>query len=55
MDGLGPNGKPLAAPISRRFDDASRAFNRYALASHRQNFLVPPRQHRSFPLGELLA
>jgi hypothetical protein len=23
--------------------------------THRQNFLVPPRGHRSFPLGELLA
>jgi hypothetical protein len=22
--------------------------------THRQNFLVPPRRHRSFPLAELL-
>jgi hypothetical protein len=22
--------------------------------THRQNFLVPPRKHRSFPLAELL-
>jgi len=25
------------------------------LTTHRQNFLVPPRRHRSFPLAELLA
>jgi hypothetical protein len=29
-------------------------FNRVLQTTHRQNFLVPPRAHRSFPLAELL-
>jgi hypothetical protein len=29
-------------------------FNRVLETTHRQNFLVPPRAHRSFPLAELL-
>jgi hypothetical protein len=29
-------------------------FNSVLRATHRQNFLVPPRSHRSFPLAELL-
>ncbi len=29
-------------------------FNSVLQATHRQNFLVPPRSHRSFPLAELL-
>jgi hypothetical protein len=29
-------------------------FNDVLQATHRQNFLVPPRAHRSFPLAELL-
>jgi hypothetical protein len=30
-------------------------FNQVLQTTHRQNFLVPPRQHRSFPLAELLS
>jgi hypothetical protein len=29
--------------------------NHVIRATHRQNFLVPPRVHRSFPLSELRA
>ena len=37
------------------FEPGSRAqgFNSVLHTTHRQNFLVPPRQHRSFPLAEL--
>jgi hypothetical protein len=31
----------------------SQGFNSVLKATHRQNFLVPPRRHRSFPLAEL--
>jgi hypothetical protein len=34
--------------------DDQIGFNSFMKASHRQNFLVPPRRHRSFPLAELL-
>jgi hypothetical protein len=33
---------------------ADMGFNVVAQATHRQNFLVPPTEHRSFPLSELL-
>jgi hypothetical protein len=29
-------------------------FNNILRTTHRQNYLVPPRVHRSFPLAELL-
>ena len=29
-------------------------FNQVLQTTHRQNFLIPPRVHRSFPLAELL-
>jgi hypothetical protein len=29
-------------------------FNAVLFTTHRQNFLVPPRAHRSFPLAEYL-
>jgi hypothetical protein len=32
---------------------ASQGFNSVLRTTHRQNFLVPPRRHRSFPLAEL--
>jgi hypothetical protein len=28
-------------------------FTKFLVATHRQNFLLPPRAHRSFPLAEL--
>ena len=50
MDGVLPDGTRLHfAPRSR-----GQGFNSVLRATHRQNFLVPPRRHRSFPLAELL-
>ena len=50
MDGVLPDGTRL--PVAQR--DKSQGFNSVLRTSHRQNFLVPPRAHRSFPLAELL-
>jgi hypothetical protein len=50
MDGHLP-GRTLAfTPGSR-----GQGFNAVLKTTHRQNFLVPPRAHRSFPLSELRA
>lgn len=49
MDGHYPNGTVL--PIDVR---AQAGFNQFLGTTHRQNFLVPPRSHRSFPLVEFL-
>jgi hypothetical protein len=49
MDGVLPDGTRLqVAPRSR-----AQGFNSVLTTTHRQNFLVPPRKHRSFPLAEL--
>ena len=49
MDGVLPDGTKLAVgPRSR-----AQGFNSVLTTTHRQNFLVPPRRHRSFPLAEL--
>jgi hypothetical protein len=49
MDGVLPDGTRLpVAPQSR-----AQGFNSVLTTTHRQNFLVPPRRHRSFPLAEL--
>jgi hypothetical protein len=48
MDGVLPDGKLPIAPRSR-----AQGFNSILTTTHRQNFLVPPRRHRSFPLAEL--
>jgi hypothetical protein len=32
----------------------AQGFNSFVHATHRQNFLAPPRAHRSFPLVERL-
>ena len=51
MDGVMPDGTVLAfEPRSR-----GQGFNAVLQTTHRQNFLVPPRAHRSFPLAELRA
>ena len=43
------------APCSRTTRARARqGFNAVLQTTHRQNFLVPPRRHRSFPLAELL-
>jgi hypothetical protein len=50
MDGELPNGTKLTfEPHSR-----GQGFNAVLTTTHRQNFLVPPRLHRSFPLVERL-
>jgi hypothetical protein len=51
MDGVLPDGTRLPlAPGSR-----AQGLNSVLHTTHRQNFLVPPRRHRSFPLAELEA
>ena len=48
MDGVIPGGR---IPFPPR--DRNQGFNAVLSTTHRQNFLVPPRAHRSFPLAEL--
>ena len=48
MDGVLPDGK---IPLPPR--DRNHGFNSILKTTHRQNFLVPPRRHRSFPLAEV--
>jgi hypothetical protein len=53
MDGILPDGTNLrTAPYD--LSDSQIGFNSQMQATHRQNYLVPPRAHRSFPLAELL-
>jgi hypothetical protein len=49
MDGVLPDGTKL--PFEPH--DKAQGFNSVLRTTHRQNFLVPPRSHRSFPLAEL--
>jgi hypothetical protein len=49
MDGVLPDGKRLPLKAGGR----NQGFNTILRTTHRQNFLVPPRRHRSFPLAEL--
>jgi hypothetical protein len=49
MDGVLPGGTKLSVPPRTR----AQGFNSILTTTHRQNFLVPPRRHRSFPLAEL--
>jgi hypothetical protein len=48
MDGQLPDGTIAFTP-----QDRNQGFNSILSTTHRQNFLVPPRRHRSFPLAEL--
>jgi hypothetical protein len=48
MDGMLPGKDLKFAPRDR-----NQGFNSILRTTHRQNFLVPPRIHRSFPLAEL--
>jgi hypothetical protein len=50
MDGVMPDGTRLQFASG----DRGQGFNSVLHTTHRQNFLVPPRRHRSFPLVELL-
>jgi hypothetical protein len=53
MDGLLPDGTNLSSsPYG--IAPTTCGINSVLTATHRQNFLVPPRAHRSFPLAELL-
>jgi hypothetical protein len=59
MDGVLPDGR-LDFPRRSNVDPSAaspalvgQGINSVFHASHRQNFLVPPRAHRSFPLSEL--
>jgi hypothetical protein len=48
MDGVLPGARiPLVA------GSRGQGFNAVLTTTHRQNFVVPPRSHRSFPLAEL--
>jgi len=49
MDGHLPDGTKLELPPRGR----AQGINSVLTTTHRQNFLVPPRRHRSFPLAEL--
>jgi hypothetical protein len=48
MDGQLPGGAIALQPRAR-----AQGVNEILSTTHRQNFLVPPRRHRSFPLAEL--
>jgi hypothetical protein len=50
MDGYFPGA---TLPVSPRSPHAG--INSVLYTTHRQNYLVPPRRHRSFPLAEFLA
>jgi hypothetical protein len=50
MDGVLPDGTRLPLEPHAR----GQGLNSVLQTTHRQNFLVPPRRHRSFPLVELL-
>lgn len=50
MDGVMPDGTKLEVAARSR----AQGFNSVLTTTHRQNFLVPPRRHRSFPLAEFL-
>jgi hypothetical protein len=49
MDGVMPDGAKLDVAARSR----AQGFNSVLTTTHRQNFLVPPRRPRSFPLAEL--
>jgi hypothetical protein len=50
MDGVLPGGTDLRTKVA----PANMGINAIMQATHRQNYVVPPRAHRSFPLAELL-
>ncbi len=52
MDGRYACGGGRQCPVTA--DPKAPGINSVIQATHRQNFLVPPRVHRSFPLAELL-
>ena len=53
MSGVLPDGTNLRqSPYN--ISDASNGINQAVRATHRQNYLIPPRERRSFPLVELM-
>jgi hypothetical protein len=52
MDGVLPDGTNLRTQYG--LTDATIGLNGAVRTSHRQNYLIPPRAHRSFPLAEFL-
>jgi hypothetical protein len=53
MDGVMPNGTNFRNP-PYSISDENNGINARMRASHRQNYVIPPRRSRSFPLVELL-
>ena len=53
MDGILPDGTNLR-DNELKGNDSNIGFNSIMKATHRQNFVLPRRAHRSFPLVELL-
>ncbi len=53
MDGVMPDGTNFRNP-PYSIPDERNGINARMRASHRQNFVIPPRRNRSFPLVELL-
>jgi hypothetical protein len=43
----------IIAATGNLVDEEDNGLERFITATRRQNFLVPPRRHRSFPLLEL--
>ena len=57
MDGFTPDGKPFVALDGKTVytvTGSAAGINSVLRASHRQNYVIPPRKNRSFPLAELL-
>ena len=50
MDGVMPDGTNFRSSIP----DQDMGINAKMRGSHRQNYVIPPRRNRSFPLVELL-
>jgi hypothetical protein len=50
MDGQYPDGTKLSVPPRAH----GAGFNSVLFTTHRQNYLIPSRSHRAFPLAELL-
>ena len=53
MDGVMPDGTNFRNP-TYSIPDENNGINARMHASHRQNYVIPPRRNRSFPLAELL-
>jgi hypothetical protein len=53
MDGVMPDGTN-SRPAPYGIPDQDMGINAKVTASHRQNYVIPPRRNRSFPLVELL-